>query len=170
MISENHRKEMASRAFVHSIVSKAGYVMSSPNLDYGIDVSVTQVRERQDSNGIRLVEGFEFKIQLKSSSGVNVEDGQLIYDLEAKSFNDLADSNTNVPRILVLVHLPCEEGQWITISDESILLKNCAYYADFSKEMPTKNKSSIRIRIPLVQKFNPKFITQFFSKIERGDI
>jgi hypothetical protein len=82
---------MTSRAFVHSIVTRAGYVLSSPTLDYGIDASITQVRERLDAAGPRLVEGFEFKVQIKASVNIEVEEGHDVYDLEAKAYNDLVE-------------------------------------------------------------------------------
>lgn len=169
MITENHRKEMVSWAFVHSIVTKAGCKISNPMLDYGLDLGVTQVRETTDARGSRLVDGCEFKIQLKSSSSVDIVADEIVYDLDSKNYNDLVAVDVNVPRILVFVHLPEVEDQRIAISSESITLKYCAYYARLAGREPKDNVGSVRIKIPLTNTFDPQFIDKFFSEIERGD-
>lgn len=169
MITENHRKEMVSWAFVHSIVTKAGCKITSPMLDYGLDLGVTQVREISDARGTRLVGGCEFKVQLKSSSSVDIVASEILYDLDAKNYNDLVATDVNVPRILVFVHLPEDEEQRIAISGESITLKYCAYYARLAGMALTDNVRSERIKIPITNTFDPQFVNQFFSEIERGD-
>lgn len=169
MISENHRKEMASRAFVSAIIAKAGCTMATPNLDYGIDLGVTQVKERPDfPDRLRLVEGYTFKIQIKSTSDLDIDEGVIRYDLEAKNYRDLIDASSNVPRLLVLVHLHEDENERVKVTDEAIMLKTCAYYANLAGNENRTSTSTVRIKIPVRQRFTHQFISDFFETLEQG--
>lgn len=50
MISEEHKKEHLSRAYIHAITAKAGHIFEPPICDYGVDGYHTPSREPKRSS------------------------------------------------------------------------------------------------------------------------
>jgi uncharacterized protein DUF4365 len=86
LITENHTQECLSLAFVHALTGVAGVNLQIAHRhDYGIDGSFRPV-----STGARHIEtGFPVDFQLKSTINWEYAEDHIVYDLEAKTYNDL---------------------------------------------------------------------------------
>lgn len=166
-ITLNHVKEQLSRAYVTAIAAKAGATVSKPDLDYGIDATVQFVR--QLPSGKFQPTGFVFHCQLKATTTCAMEDGYVVYDMEADAYNKLANWEGNSPCILILLRLPEEEHDWLLLNEEQLLLRNCCYWMHIT-DPPSDNSSSCRIRIPRQQVFTPEVVAELLEKVRNGEM
>lgn len=97
------KKEALSEAYVRAVVAKAGFNFGSYGHDMGIDGIIKDVKE---INGGFRASGFGIEFQLKSTCDVTFENGELVYDLEAKNYNDLVSWEGGNPAILILFVMP----------------------------------------------------------------
>lgn len=82
------------------------------------------------------------RIQLKcTSSPIQCADkgDHLIYKLNVKNYNELCMEGTS-DIILALLVLPEDESEWLTWTQEDLLIKGCMYWASFvSQKLETLN-------------------------------
>ncbi len=164
---EQHIKEGLSRAYTLAVAHKAGFNCSKPEYDYGIDGTIKDIQIIRP--GRYLDCGFGIDYQLKSTVNVELEEEYIKYDLEAKTYNDLILEDVGTPRILILFVLPNEQNQWLNISSDQTVLKNCAWWYSLKGMPPTKNDNTIRIRIPSKQILNEHALTELMNKVRKGE-
>src|SRR5262245_21572988 len=157
MITENHTEESLSLAFVHALTGIAGVNLANPRRhDYGIDGTFQPVTE-----GSRRIEtGFPVDFQMKSTVNWEEDGQEIIYDLEAKTYNDLVGRHPDaVPCILILLCLPKARNQWLASSNKELALRHCCYWSKLTGE-PPQNVSTQRIRIPRKNLLTPDGIRE----------
>lgn len=165
MISRQHIEEGLSRAYVQAVAARAGINLTMPLNDYGVDGTFRKVIRSHH----RLYEsGFSLDYQLKASTRWQLEKENVVYDLEAKTYNDLVLRSTGnaTPLLLLLVCLPKEPRQWLECTEAGLLLRGCCYW-DFVRGKVTKNLRTVRIRIPRSQQFTPNVIANLLKRAER---
>lgn len=150
MITEQHTQEALCRAYIIALAGSAGanYELGR-GFDYGVDCTIRQVihipaRRR------RVESGFSIEIQLKSSTLWHFDvNGNVVYDLEAKTWNDLISREpAALPLYLGLLCLPKDKAQWLSSTEERLILKHCCYYFKPSGAGLSEAASSRRIHIP----------------------
>lgn len=171
MISESHQKESLGKAYILAISAQAGVSISISDHDYGVDGTFKLVTSRDDTNGKRYFEaGFALDYQLKSTINWELKDNLIIYDLEAKNYNDLIwrfnQKNSNA-LILLLICLPKNSSDWIDLSEEELIIRKCCYWCQLNSDTTT-NSSTCRIHIPVNNLFTPEVLTSHMNKIQTG--
>lgn len=129
-----HRKEHFSVAYVKALAYTAGYTVECIHVDvYGVDLELRDGAMRVD-------------VQMKCTA--TPSNGQSIpFDLDAKTFNELADPDRIVPAYLFLVEVPGETSEWITCTPEGMQLYKCGYYHPMACEVMTNNTTKKRLHI-----------------------
>jgi len=117
MLTENHIKEGLSAAYINAVAFRAGFSCSIRSHDYGIDGSINDVQVRS-ANGRRFETGFGVDFQAKASENCVVTSKDVGYDLEVKTHHDLVESNRGRPLILIVLAMPKDSTQWLTISPQ----------------------------------------------------
>ena len=100
------------------LTGSAGLNLAIREYDYGVDGSFDEVVVRQNR---RVESGFSLSFQLKASTQWQLDSTDAIYDLEAKTYNDLIlrrSMRAATPCILILLVLPTDSKQWL-ICEES---------------------------------------------------
>ena len=98
------------RAYVRAVAAHAGLICSEPEDDHGIDLCLRAIRRR----GSRLADiSGPLDLQLKSTTRAHVGESEVLFDLEKKTYDDLRETGDNIPRILVVLVMPVDEGQGI---------------------------------------------------------
>lgn len=164
MLPDEHYKEQLSEIYLKSVVATARADLSKPERDYGVDWYVDEV---QFKRGRVLRTGAKFAVQLKSTQRWNFDrsDKSIVYDLEAKTFNDLVElRDDSVPGFLVLMCLPLDLDAACRISHECVALRNCCFWFQPSGER-TDNTASHRIRIPVNQAFSTTTVHDMFRML-----
>ncbi len=85
-MTPQHRQELLSRAYVYAVAGHAGMTCATPNPDYGIDLSLHEVRVRirqRDGRKRFGASGRALDIQLKSTARDVFTGDDLMFELDA---------------------------------------------------------------------------------------
>ena len=165
MMIYQHIEEWLSRAYVMTIAARAGVNILHPLQDYGVDGTFSKI---QLQKGKPRDTGIKLDYQLKASKNWRIEGEEIVYALEAKTFNDLTArfaKRRTVPLILILLCLPQETAQWMEQSEEQLIVRRCCYWAKFVGGA-TDNSRSVTIRISRQQIFTPEVLTDLLNQLE----
>lgn len=167
MITIQHTEESLSCAYVQAVAGKAGLIFSIRNHDYGFDGTFHEVA---NINGRRIETGYKIDYQLKATKNWSLDNGSVVYDMEAKTHKDLVE-RANRPHatqsILVLLCLPENIDHWVEQTENELFLRRCCYW-EFLKGNSTTNKAKQRIRISRAQQLTPAAIMDMFNRIKNG--
>lgn len=166
MLTEPDIEECLSRAYVYAVAGRAGVNLAGSIKDYGTDGTF---RDVQRSNGKRFESGWSLDFQLKASKNCGFETNFLVYDLEADTYRQLLMRRNNgaTPIILIVMALPDNVADWLVHSESELLMRRCCYWWQVDGE-PSKNKSSVRIRIPRNQQLTPEALTTLMERLKSG--
>jgi hypothetical protein len=168
MMTQAHIKEAISIRYMQLIAAYNGYSTSAAHPDYGTDLDIKEIVFRQESAQGRYFEsGRELKVQIKSATEntVLVGEDNISYDLAALTYNDLIiRKSSRTPLILVVFVLPDEASQWVTVSDDALICKKCAYwYVPAEGSELTPNLSTKRISIGKENLITTETLGQLFE-------
>ena len=154
-LPENAVKELLSRGFLRIVASRSGFIVSSDELDFGTDLSLSHVHAYDmDNDRVRYAKsGFTVEVQLKATCDrqLEVDNGFLKYDLKVDNYNDLVRRRDGyIPLILVLFVLPDDQSTWLGIEDSELTLRRCGYiWRPSPTDVEVSNTSTKRISIPI---------------------
>jgi hypothetical protein len=136
----NARQEQFADAFLLAVAAVAGFTAAKPAVDHdSVDWTISS----------RLPRRPKIDIQMKSRRVENTDTGNVIhYDLNHKNYEDLILADLQAPRLLVLVLVPHDLGDWLKLSPEQLTLQRCAYWYSLANQSERDNKTTVRVHIP----------------------
>jgi hypothetical protein len=172
-LSTNDIESELSYAYLHAIASRAG-VMSKHVTRHednnGIDAHLTAWGPFPDGGYLNEI---DLKIQLKAKKGVPVEQNShlsyFLLDKESKRYNELRADTSSTHRILVVLFLPDSSDQWLQLTEQELILKNCAYWVSLRGADASANKTGETIYFPKKQLFNPGNLIDIFTRLSRNE-
>jgi hypothetical protein len=168
MITDEHIKEGLSRAYILAVAHRAGFNCAIREFDYGVDGTFIEVADLP--NGGKCESGFKLDFQAKASTRVVRNNGFVSYPLDAESYNRLVTLRGGTPRVLIVLELPDDPDEWLTIDEAQLVLKNCGWWHSLTGEARTTNTASRTIRIPNSQLFNVPALNDLMTKVTRGTL
>jgi hypothetical protein len=145
MMDLSQRKEQWSRVYVRAVATAAGYTVYMPEVDDdSVDLGIAG----------RMVEDLprppRIELQLKASSEVKVRDDHFVYRLKRKNYDDLRYIGTDllVPRLLVVVLIPALEADWMSQSEEELVIRRCGYWVNLQGCKPTASLGKVSVHVP----------------------
>jgi len=166
VLTKTHRQEALSRAYIQAIAARCGLSCSFRDFDYGIDVELHHIKERQ---GRYVESGFRVEIQAKSTTRAAVREADVLYDMEVKTYEDLRDPEVNCPRLLVLLVLPEDEADWTGMTEEHLILRRCAYWLNLRGRPATDNTDKVRVSLPRGNVFSVESLAAIMGRICQGE-
>jgi hypothetical protein len=164
-ITEQHTEETLCIAHIYALAGVAGvnYAVKKA-YDYGVDGQFTSVVAR----GNRLIDtGFPLDFQAKATVDWNLEDDKIVYDLEAKTYNDIAQrTEAESTMILILLCLPKSRDDWHATSCNETIMRHCCYWYAIVGDQ-TANTATKRIRVPTDNLLTPKRLNELLA-LERA--
>jgi len=164
-VDSNKQKEQFSNAFVVAVAAAAGFVTGKWDVD---DDSIDWQIAASGGHGTRRSPRLE--LQLKCTARPSIVDGSIRFPLSAKNYEDLIPENVSVPRILVAVIVPTQVSDWFTLSDESLILRNCAYWVSLRGLEPSENEVSVAVGVPLAQRFDVSALGAIMERVRAGEL
>ncbi len=140
LLSGPDQKEALSLVYARALAAGAGYAVSVPEPD-------------RDSVDLRLQAGGTQRpaidLQLKATSNLKrAQDGFIRFRLCSKNYDDLR-VETQTPRLLVVLELPGDESQWMTVTPEELVLRRRAYWLSLQQGHEERaGQQSVTVRIP----------------------
>jgi Domain of unknown function (DUF4365) len=168
VLTDQHIAEALSRAYVRAIAGRAGLNLAIREYDYGVDGSFDEVVVRQNR---RVESGFSLSFQLKASTQWQLDDSNVVYDLEAKTYNDLIlrrRIRTATPCILILLALPLDSGQWLICEETQLRLQGTCYW-EYLRGSLSENRASVRVRILRSQRLTPESLLTLIENVKTGE-
>lgn len=149
-ITDNDTKCRISEGCFFAIGSYSRYLLEKVDgaNDKGVDFRVYSL---QRINNLYRTGNQLLDFQLKSTSGWEISDDKIVYDLSSKNYNDMIYRNKggDIKIILILLCLPKNDEAWFEGSYENMLFRNCMYWYNTEEtEILPNSKSTKRIFIP----------------------
>jgi hypothetical protein len=171
-LTNNDIESELSYAYLHAVASKVGASCSIANRSLdgnGIDAAITGWGPFA---GGGYLEEVTVHVQLKATITIPVEqNGHLSYFLsETRRYDDLRADTVSVPRILVLMFLPANAADWLTISPNELIMKKCAYWTSLRGAVASTNKTGETVYLPKAQILDTNNLTDIFTKLSRNEI
>jgi hypothetical protein len=142
-----HMQETICLAHIYALAGMARVNHGISRIhDYGVDGQFDPVIIMPD--GRRVESGHVMPFQAKSTTTWVIKNDAVVYDLEAKTYNDLMRRSLAAPTmLLILLCLPKDQSEWHVASHSGTMLRNCCYWHVLCGD-PTANTEKKRIFIP----------------------
>lgn len=129
LLSENDIKSELSYAFLHAVAARAGlgcHATDRHTDGAGVD-AVLRARERFDPASIYT--DFTVDVQLKATSAKPpLHEDRFSFWLKRDAYDKLRTVEAAAPRLLVVLFLPEDPGEWLVLSEDALVAKRCAYW------------------------------------------
>ena len=155
------QEEALSRVYAHAVAARAGYTTATTDFDRdGVDLRI------QAGGGMRPA----LEIQLKATTRLGQpRDGYMRFPLKRRNY-DLLIEQTQTPRLLVVLALPRDEQDWMTVTTESLVLRRCAYWVNLTGRPETDNATSITVNIPASNLFDVRGLRRLMEQSREGRV
>jgi len=159
----NLKKEQFSFAYIRAVATDAGFAVSEPSVD---DDSVDLTISGRNADGA--ITRPRLDIQAKCTAGEPLDREEFNFSLPKKNYDDLRDPNVLVPRILVVMLVPADVGQWLEADHSRLLLRHCAYWTALRGSESSNNEMTVSVRKPRAQQFSSNTLAAIMMRITQG--
>lgn len=166
----NNIESELSYAYLHAVATRAGVGCKPGNRhddNAGIDAELTAWGP---FSGGGYLHEIDINIQLKATTKTPTDNGScLSYSLEGIArYDDLRSTVLSTPRILVVLFLPSDAETWLTLDNESLTLRKCAYWVSLYGAPESQNQTSQTVYLPKEQRFDPEGLLKICSHLSLG--
>lgn len=165
-MTDEHRMELLSRAYVQAVAAAARCMWSVPEPDYGVDLTVRRVGRR---SGRYMPVGRAVDLQLKSTTAAVPHPDRVGYDLDIRAYDILRRSTRTAPALLLLYVLPADPADWLDQTEDRLQLRGCAYWLSLRGEPASANASTVRVWFPRTHAFTAAALERIMSAAGRGE-
>lgn len=160
-LSAADQKEALSFVYAHAIAARAGYTTAKPSPDRdGVDLQIQAGGEMRPALDLQL----KATVNLKRGG-----DGHLRYPLNIRNY-ELLRIDTQTPRLLMVLDLPKDEEQWMTVTPDELVLRHRAYWLNLRGRAETANETSVTVEIPEGNLFDVESLRSLMEQSRKGEI
>ncbi len=157
-MTPNIRMEQLSLTYIRAVAAQAGFQVSRPEVDLGIDGYLLSDFNRRPQIGF----------QAKATAQEILQNGVIRFPLPIKNYNDLRADSSN-PLILIVLLMPEDDTRWAVQSSTELCLHHCAYWLSLEGMPVSDNTSSVTIQIPEANIFSVDQLTDLMYKAGLGE-
>lgn len=110
------------------------------------------------------------QLQLKCTAVATVAGEAIKFPLPVKNYDDLRQSDVIVPRYLVVMRVPPDDGDWIQHNPDHMALLNDCYWASIRDRPATPNTTTVTVDVPLSQRLTTECLRDLLSKASNGEV
>lgn len=161
LLTDNDREEALSRAYVRAVAAFAGYTVSEEDFDRdGVDMRIHAGGELSPA----------IALQLKATTrlGALQPDNSYRYPTPIENYRELIRPS-QVLRYLVVLALPADESDWLTISADELVMRRCAYWVSLFGEPESDNRASVTVRVPANNRLDHYALRELLARSRRGE-
>lgn len=161
LLSSTDVEEALSLAYTQALAAGAGYVISKKDFDRdGVDVTIEAGAEMRP----------KIDAQLKATINLpQAASGAFRYACPRKNYDKLRIA-TQTPRLLIVLHLPPEQANWLTVSPDELVLRRCAYWVSLRGLPETENETSVTINLPNQNRLDVQALKDLMDQSRSGTI
>ena len=158
--SSNTSKERFSLAYIQAVAARAGYDVLEPKVDIdSVDGLLRSTVGRRP----------QIDFQAKATSRSVLQSSHVAYPLKLKIYEDLRVETVN-PRILIIVLLPDDESEWMTHSEDELIMRRCGYWVSLRGEAAVQNTYQVTVKLPRTQLFDVAQLRDLMARAEIGPV
>lgn len=160
-----------SYAYLHAVASHSRCICRSSTRhedNAGVDAQLTAYGPFP-TGGYR--SEVDVKVQLKATIATPAVVGNCFsYSLKGiAQYDDLRCETVATPRILVVLYLPADHGEWISHSDDALSLHRCAYWVSLRGAPASSNQTAQTVYIPKSQRFDGAGLDKLMVELSKGN-
>jgi hypothetical protein len=161
LLTPQDREEALSRSYAYVVAKLAGYATAEYDMDRdGVDFRI------QASGDMRPA----IELQLKATINLgDPRDGYFRFPLKVRNY-DLLRIETQTPRLLLLLDLPSDKRDWVTITADELVIRRRAYWVNLKGYEETTNRTSVTVPIPKGNLFNVESLRDLMDQSRKGKI
>jgi len=167
MLSEQNIEAELSYAYLHAIASRGGFSCTYAHRhldDAGVDAIVHEDGRRLAVNS--QLTSFELHVQLKATFQLPAkQDNKFSYSLTVPRYDRLRSCRTNSQRILVVLYLPENAHEWLSHSQDGLVVKRCAYWVSLRNAPESANPKHQTVYLPCDQVLSIDSLTDLMRRI-----
>lgn len=161
-LSMSHAQEQFAKAFVLAVAALAGCSAAEPapdvdDIDWTLSCRLRPRRPKLD-------------LQVKSWTRDTGTPEALHYPLQRKNYDGLVLTNLLIPRFLVLVLVPPQPDDWLSVSPEQLVLRRCAFWCSLAGQPESENISTVTVQVPRANLFDVAAVTRLMQVINEGGV
>lgn len=145
-----------SYAYLHAVASKAGFECATAGRlsdNHGIDAMI-RVLARLDKDSI--LTDFDMDIQLKATTKqLPQSKSQYSYSLPIGQYDKLRADTAQNQKLLVVLLLPPNQDEWLSVSAKVMKLHKCAYWVSLRGACEIHNQKHVTVYLPKKNIFSP---------------
>ena len=159
LLSKADRQEQLSKAYAHAIAARAGYTTAVFDPDRsGIDMQVRAGGWRNPSLDLQLKATINLRPRINRS--------EFSFRLKKSNYNQLREES-QTPRLLVVLDMPTDEQEWMTLADDELILRHRAYWLNLNGKPPA-TRGLETVYIPKNQVFDVEGINHLMDESRHG--
>lgn len=155
-MAHSARQESFGDAFLMAIASVAGCALSRPKPD---DDSVDWTLS------CRLPRRPKIDVQMKTNRADRSDAATISYALKRKNYDDLRLTDLVVPRLLVLVTVPGNTEEWLSLTREQLVLKRAVFWLSLAGYPDSGNTASVNVAVPRENLLTPEVLERMMQRI-----
>ena len=161
LLTTNDQEEQLSMAYAHAVAARAGYTTATYDLDRdGVDLRIQAGGDMRPA----------LELQLKATINLRQADAESFsFDLPVHNYN-LLRKPTPTPQLLVVLDLPRDEQQWLTITEDELIIRHRAYWLNLLGAEKTANRASVTVPIPRENRFDVQGLQDLMAQSRTGVI
>ena len=152
-MTENDIMAELSYAYLHAVAARAGFGCKvGSRMDDGASVDAfVRVNKRIDPTSV--LWNFDFEVQLKATKQTLSEtDGRFSYFMKGVDrYDRLREPGSPLPKLLVVLILSSDPAQWLTLDENSLIARRCAYWVSLKGAPVSDNGTGQTIAVPRTQ-------------------
>lgn len=164
-MDRNAQKEQFSFAYICSIIAVAGYNLGGWRVDEdSVDLSIAA------GGVLGLPRRPQIDVQLKCTSTDVLDQRAVRFPLKLKNYDELRNPHLINPRILVVVVVPPRLEDWLSQTEDELVLRRCGYWMSLRGVPETSNVQSVTVVLPRAQLFTPQALIEIMTRVNDGGL
>lgn len=152
-MTENDIMAELSYAYLHAVAARAGFGCNfGSRIDDAASVdALLRVDEKLSVDSC--LWNFPIEVQLKATQQTLTEsNGKFSYFFKGVDrYERLRDPGSPLPKLLIVLILPSDSSQWLTLDENSLIARRCAYWVSLKGAPVSDNSTGQTIAIPRSQ-------------------
>jgi hypothetical protein len=163
-LAESDVKEQLSKAYVRTVVARAGFRCMTPDPDRaGDDLLIDPCGPLSTGKT-----GAVLPLQLKATAKKVPEGKDFTIRIDRRLYDILRDTNRASPILLVVFLLPTAKTHWLTSDHGSLVARNCAYWLNL-KGAPPVDGETRTVTISRKNIFSVAALTELMRRIANDE-
>jgi hypothetical protein len=172
MLTDQNIEAELSYAYLHAVATRGGFSCEYRNrhLDgAGVDATVSEDGRKLASDSV--LTAFALDVQLKTTyQELPEQDRRLSFVLSVPHYDKLRLTDVLAPRILVVLRLPRDPAEWLTISEDALIARRCAYWVSLRGAPASGNERNQTVYLPRDNVLSPQALTDLMTHLSRRGV